>query len=235
MHEDGNMNGKHKGLVPLLTLLWLLALTGCLFLTLRILVNDEAYFRSGYERLDMQSSIGISDADCTKALMRMVDYMEGRADSIQLTVTEDGKTVEMFNQQEIDHMVDVRALYQAWRVVMWCGLVSLALLVTLLLFNACRALVFRALGWAWIVLGVLVAAAGVWVLVDFNSFWMQFHYLFFDNDLWLMDPAVCRMIRICPLELFYGIALRLGSAFLTAFGVLPAVCAILYRRKERRA
>lgn len=229
------MNMKHKGLAALLTPLWLLALVGCLFLTLRILINDEAYFRKGYERLDMRSLIGISDADCTKALMRMIDYMEGRVDSIQLTVDEDGKTVEMFNQQEIDHMVDVRALYQAWRTVMWCGLAALALLLALLLVKSCRAAVFRALGLAWIVLGVAAVVLGVWVLVDFNSFWTGFHYLFFDNDLWLMDPAVCRMIRICPLELFYGIVVRMGSAFLTAFGVIPAVCAILYKRKERRA
>ncbi|MDO5112294.1 MAG: TIGR01906 family membrane protein [Clostridia bacterium] len=225
---------KDKVFGALLVLLWLLALVGCLFMTLRVLINDEAYFQRGYEKLDMQSLIGISDEDCTRSLMRMIDYMEGRVDAIQLTVTENGERVDMFNQQEIDHMVDVRTLYQAWRTVAWCALGALALLLALLVIKPCRALVLRALGRAWIVLGVAVAAAGIWVLADFNSFWMQFHYLFFDNDLWLMDPAVCRMIRICPIELFYGIVVRVGVVFLTAFGALPALGAILIKRRDRK-
>ena len=225
---------KGRALRALLAPLWLLALTGCLFLTLRVLIHDEAYFRRGYERLDMLSRIGISDEDCTRALMRMIDYMEGRADAIQLAVTENGARVDMFNQQEIDHMVDVRALYQAWRVVMRCGLAALALLLGLLCLKPSRAAALWSLGRAWMALGALALILGAWVLWDFNSFWTGFHRLFFDNDLWLMDPAVCRMIRICPIELFYGIVVRLGAAFLTAFGLLPALCAIAYKRKERK-
>lgn len=215
-------------------LLWLLALTGCLFLTLRTLINDQGYFKRGYERLDMLSRIGISDSDCAKALARMIAYMEGREASIQLTVTENGRPVEMFNEQEIAHMVDVRALYQAWRGVMYAGLAALSALLAALAVKRTRALAWRGLWLAWTALLALSLVLGAWVLADFNSFWTNFHYLFFDNELWLMDPAVCRMIRICPIELFYGIVVRTGAVFLTAFGLLPAVCALAVKKSARK-
>ena len=105
--------------------LWLLAILGLLMGALRLTINRPGYFSNIYEEMDTQSRIGISPADCTDAMMAMIGYMEGSRDSIQLTVTEYGRQVQMFNQQEIDHMVDVRALYQTFRDLGDVGLASL--------------------------------------------------------------------------------------------------------------
>lgn len=107
--------------------LWLLAILGLLMGALRLTINRPGYFSNIYEEMDTQSRIGISPADCTDAMMAMIGYMEGSRDSIQLTVTEYGRQVQMFNQQEIDHMVDVRALYQTFRDLGDVGLASLGL------------------------------------------------------------------------------------------------------------
>jgi hypothetical protein len=52
--------------------------------------------------------------ELTDATMRMIDYMEGKAPDIDLTVTVNGERVSMFNDRERAHMADVRALYQSF-------------------------------------------------------------------------------------------------------------------------
>ena len=223
---------RRKTGVALGALLWLLVILGVLFCALRLLINRPGYFMRRYEALHIEDSIGIPAEDCTKAVFRLIDYMEGRAEDIQLIVREDGVPVKMYNAQEIAHMEDVRELYQFWRTLSYCALSALAcLLLMSLLSKGLRASLWLSYKLAWGVFGAALLAMLVWVLVDFYGFWTQFHYLFFDNMLWLMDPASCRMIRICPLELFYGIVLGTVLGF-AAFGVL---CSLLLRRLYKKS
>ena len=82
------------------------------------------------------------------------------------------------------------------------------------------------------VFGAVLILLGIWVAVDFNSFWTEFHHLFFTNDLWLMDYATCRMIRICPLPLFNEIVVRFALMFLVPFALMLAL-AVWGRRRSR--
>ena len=179
----------------------------------------------------------MSNEDMTEAIFRLVDYMEGRVDSIQLSVTEAGRVVEMYNRQEIDHMVDVRALYQAWRAVRTYGGILAVIIIAV-----CMATLQRGERIGMLCRGFLIAAAvfgavlillGIWVAVDFNSFWTEFHHLFFTNDLWLMDYATCRMIRICPLPLFNEIVVRFALMFLVPFTLMLAL-AVWGRKRSKQ-
>ncbi len=206
-----------------------------LFLVLRLTIKQPAYFAGRYEELDIESSTGISVGDCTRAVYRLVEYMEGGVDDIQLTVSENGSDVEMYNWQEIEHMKDVRALYQGFRAFMWISFGLFGLSLVLIIWKKELAALWEGgLIWALAVILAAVLILGAWVLIDFNSFWTGFHRLFFTNDLWLMNPAVCRMIRICPIELFYGIVLRIGLCFIAVIALMCAT-SIAHRRKNKNA
>lgn len=204
----------------------LLLIVALLFTALQLCMNQRDWYYEKYQAYGLSQSIGISEEEITASLWRLIDYMEGRVDSIQLTVTEYGKTVEMYNQQEIDHMVDVRALYQAWRGVRDFGLPGAAVLLLAALSLTPKGkrlgLVSRGFLAASAAFGAVLLGLGIWVAVDFNGFWVAFHHLFFTNDLWLMDYATCRMIRICPEQLFNDIVVRFGLLFLIPFGLLLA-------------
>ena len=180
----------------------------------------------------------MSNEDMTEAIFRLVDYMEGRVDSIQLSVTEAGRVVEMYNRQEIDHMVDVRALYQAWRAVRTYGGILAAITIAVCLLTLPkgqrRGMLCRGFLIAAAVFGAVLIALGIWVAVDFNSFWTEFHHLFFTNDLWLMDYATCRMIRICPLQLFNEIVVRFALMFLIPFALMLALAVWGKKRSKQK-
>lgn len=219
---------------------WLFVILAVLMLSLRFIINDREYFLQTYRAMDIESQIGISAEDSADAIMAMIDYMEARRQDIQLEVTEYGQTVTMFNQQEIDHMADVRNLYRRFCVVEYIGLAILAGLWWAMLWArrrkpALAGLIRGGLWRALAVFGCILLILGVYALVDFYDFWTRFHYMFFTNDLWLMDYNTCRMIRICPLNLFSGIIARFTALGLCGLALVSGVAALLGRAPKKGA
>ena len=224
-------------------LICLAALISLLFFAIRITINNRAFFESEYTRLDHARSMGMETKELTDATMQMIKYMEGTADSIDLDVTVDGQRVSMFNDRERAHMVDVRALYQNF---MQFTNATAAVFVVFLAYTG-RVITYKHRGEikkmrisgsraflnASAVFLLIILAVGAWVLIDFNSFWISFHLLFFTNDLWILDPATSRMINMMPWELFYDIVLRAGGLFALAWALSTGI-AIYFRRRERR-
>lgn len=222
----------------LLTIASLLIITAVLFTSLQFCMNQRDWYYESYVKYGTAKETQISDEEMTEAIFRLIDYMEGRADSIQLSVTENGQTVEMYNRQEIDHMVDVRALYQAWRAVRTYGGILAAITIAVCMLTLpkgqrigmlCRGFLIAAA-----VFGAVLIVLGIWVAVDFNSFWTEFHHLFFTNDLWLMDYRTCRMIRICPLQLFNEIVVRFALIFLIPFALMLALAVWGKKRSKQK-
>lgn len=225
-------------------LVCLASLIALLFFCIRATINNRGFFESEYTRLDHARSMGMETQELTDATMRMIDYMEGRVPNIDLTVTVNGDRVSMFNDRERAHMVDVRALYQNFSRF---ATVAAAVFVILLAFSGrpisyshkgeirkLRISSAKAFLHASAAFLLLMTTAGAWVLIDFNSFWISFHLLFFTNDLWILDPATSRMINMMPWELFYDIVLRAGGLFVATWAAFTAVAAEV-RRRERKA
>lgn len=229
---------KNAVYTALLAIAALLIIIAVLFTSLQICMKQRNWYYESYVKYGTAKETLISDEEMTEAIFRLIDYMEGRAGSIQLSVTENGQTVEMYNQQEIDHMVDVRALYQAWRAVRTYGGILAVIIIAV-----CMATLPKGERMGMLCRGFLIAAAvfgavlivlGIWVAVDFNSFWTEFHHLFFTNDLWLMDYRTCRMIRICPLQLFNDIVVRFALMFLIPFALMLALAVWGKNRSKQR-
>lgn len=208
-----------------------------LFVSLKFCMNDEEWFAKQYTRFGTAEAIGMTDEDVNASINSMIDYMEGRKDSIQLPVTFEGNDVEMFNEREIAHMVDVRNLYQGVKTVaLVAGIVCVVGLVHASVIMRKDALLALSRGYL-IGMGVFVLVVlcfGIWVLADFTAFWTAFHHMFFTNDLWLLDPRVDRMILICPEQLFFGIVVRFIGLFLAAALILCALSILCLRIRKKR-
>jgi integral membrane protein (TIGR01906 family) len=214
-----------------------------LFLSLCIVMNDRSYYLEKYEKLDMQARIGISPEDCSDAIMKLIDYMEGRTNSIDLDVNESGVNVSMYNDRERAHMADVRELFQGFSIAS-----SICLFATVAI-NIALTVILRRMNWSgslanvilgrgfiaavWAFAGIILIV-GAWALIDFTNFWTSFHLAFFTNDLWLLNYATDRMIRICPEELFFELIMRFGILFAGATAVLTTVVCIIKKRAERK-
>ena len=70
---------------------------------------------------------------------------------------------------------------------------------------------------------------------DFTKYFTIFHEIFFDNDLWLLDPSTDLLIRMLPEGFFMDMVIRIGIIFLVLmFLVLIISILMLIGRKIRK-
>lgn len=215
--------------ITLLALGLLIFILCAAFTVVQLTAAETAWFEQEFSELSLAEDMGMTLGDLGASVRTLVDYMNGRTETIDLLVTVNGQQIRMFNLDiEIIHMGEVRDLWQwfmgARNVGLLLGLVLCLLGVILdgkdALRNAC-------LGYFW-ALGlflVVVAFAGTWAAISFDSFWTAFHRLIFPNsENWLL-PADSRMIQMLPSELFRDLVMRMGGRMLLIFLIVAGACA----------
>ena len=164
----------------------------------------------------------------------MMDYLRGDRETLSVVTDVDGKRQDFFNQQDRFHMSEVRELFLGGMAIRAGACVSMVVCIILLLLM--KADVRRILPSLYLIalaaVGLSLAVAGVMALVDFNAVFVMFHHLFFDNDLWIFDPAEDYMIRMLPEGLFADMAARIGVIFAAGL-VISLILSIAARRSSK--
>ncbi|MBR3841914.1 MAG: TIGR01906 family membrane protein [Christensenellaceae bacterium] len=212
-------------------------LLGILFLSIDSWCFADAFYKKEYAKLGTAESIGISEEDLGNATDALLDYLQGkREDLVTYADFESVGECEVFNEKEKLHMVDVRVLYLNARVLLLgLGGIGLVILVFLFIKNKKKALIPVLAGYmdANVILLAFAAAIGVFVLVDFDTFWTNFHHIFFTNDLWLLDPRTDVLINMVPGQFFFDLVFGIACSFLAVTLLLYAAAAIARKRLIR--
>ena len=199
--------------------------------------SDFDVYRQEYEKYDVLSDLDMTMDDVMYVTHEMMDYLRGEGDTLSVITTVEGKEQDFFNEQDRFHMGEVRNLFIGGLNIRIGACVAAVVCILFLIIT--RADIKKILPRSyWIALGVTGAAViliGIAAVVDFNAVFVQFHHIFFDNDLWIFDPAEDYMIRMLPEGLFYDMVMRIGAIFvvsLMAVLALSFVPKILGRKKK---
>ena len=68
---------------------------------------------------------------------------------------------------------------------------------------------------------------------DFTLLFTRFHHLFFDNDLWILNPMEDNLINVMQEDVFADAAVTLGSIWGGIAVILAALSIFFIRRKKR--
>ncbi len=193
---------------------------------------DRSFYENEYRKNDTVSYTGMSAEDNLRATDTLLDYLQDKRQDIICTAEVSGTEREVFNERETLHMVDVKALYQnAIRVRNGCVIVSVLLFVLSMVIG--KRSIFSVLRTGWkngiILTGAVILFIAIWALADFNQFWTNFHLLFFDNDLWLLDPNTSIMINLFPGNFFFDLVIRIIA---WVVGIHLAISAILFGTRK---
>lgn len=197
--------------------------------------SDFDVYEREYEKYDVLSELDMTMDDAMYVTHEMMDYLRGDRETLSVVTDVDGKRQDFFNQQDRFHMSEVRGLFLGGMAIRAGACVSMVVCIILLLLM--KADVRRILPSSYLIalaaVGLSLAVAGVMVLVDFNAVFVMFHHLFFDNDLWIFDPAEDYMIRMLPEGLFADMAARIGVIFAAGL-VISLILSIAARRSSKR-
>lgn len=196
--------------------------------------SDWNYYQREYTRLGVLNNIPMEMNDLMDVTKEMMSYLRGDRADLVVETTIDGRNAEFFNEQEKFHMSEVRGLFLAG-IGLRRLMIVIALAGTAVLFFT-KATLSDLLPAAFqrgsILLAVLIGLAACFLSTDFNRYFTLFHEIFFDNDLWLFDPATSLMINMLPEPFWIHICARIGIIFSGLIVLCFTGCSV-WRRLRR--
>lgn len=195
--------------------------------SLRWLVSDTQWYRSGFEKYGVSTTTGISPEELSRSADQISKYLVFQRERVDdITVTIGGQVQPLFNEREDKHMADVKALMGRFY-----GMQTASGAYVLLYLLASRfwlgqgywRSVGRGLRWGGTLTIALFAVVGALASANFDEFWTRFHLISFDNDLWLLDPTKDHLIMMFPEGFWYDSVIRFALA--TGSQALAAIVA----------
>jgi len=172
--------------------------------------------------------IGISLDDLDKLTDFTLDYLMDEDATLDIQLTVNGNTREIYTDDEKAHMIDVRSLNLiAYKLQIFTTFVfvvsSLVYFILKFDINTFKNIYLNCLKY----LSIFIVLIGTYILIDFDSFWTNFHHIFFSsNDLWLLDLRSDILIMIVPPEFFN----HLVTYIVVTFTVIIVASAFIVKR-----
>jgi len=194
--------------------------------------SDFSYYQKEYEKYSVTEYLDMEMVDVMYVTREMMSYLKGEREELSVMTTIEGQEQDFFNEQDRIHMYDVQQLFIGGMKLRTIAIVVMVLCVAALFVSKrswgqmlCRTF--------WVGLGVLGVVLGLLAFLfatDFTRYFTIFHEIFFNNDLWIFDPATDYMIRMLPEGFFYDMAARIVIVFSIGLVIVLAVSIAAYRR-----
>ena len=201
--------------------------------------SDFGVYEREYEKYDVLDDLGMTMEDTMHVTREMMAYLRGDRDVLSVETMVEGRQQDFFNEQDRFHMAEVRNLFIGGLDLRLgaCAAAVLCIIILIFLRADWRKIVPRSYWIVLAVIGVLLTVFAAAAVIDFNAVFVGFHHIFFDNDLWLFDPAEDYMIRMLPEGLFADMVVRIGVLFaggMIVLFILSMLPGILERKKIRK-
>ena len=214
------------------------------------------WWRSEYAKYNTPQYVTgeMSLDDAVYITEQMLEYCIGRIDTLEDTeATIDGVTAPFFTEREKLHLADCRNIFLgAVRVRMISILLIIGLLIAIFFSIRKRMQTdpddpteLRASPWPEfgrtlargyiIALIALLIFAALLVVIGMNNFtylFTKFHHVFFDNDLWILDPRVDNLVNVMQESVFADAAITIGSIWAGVSVVLAIISAVILRKNK---
>ena len=154
-----------------------------------------------------------------------LDYLLGRIPHSDLVAQKLPDKSSLYNERETSHLYDVMLLSQLV-IRIWFAILAfflLTLLISFLMHWIPQWLISVKQGAFFTI--ALIGAILIYVWVDFNQLFTQFHQVFFEGDTWLFYPSD-NLIRLFPLRFWMDLFIFIGGLTLT----MAVLLIILTRR-----
>lgn len=185
---------------------------------------NEDYYLAEYEKYDIYEATDLSEEGVLTATRGIIAYLKGDRGDLDLEY----RGLSIFNNREIDHMRDVRRLFD-WmnRAKLTAGLLIILIMVS---SRKLKTLVMGAIYAGGLSLAMM-GGLFVLMLTDFTAAFIRFHELFFSNDLWLLDPRTDRLIQMLPEGFFVDMGTMIVLSHLSI--VLTIAIIAVYNGRKR--
>ena len=197
------------------------------------------YYEKEYAKYGVLNDVHMEMDDLLDVTDEMMAYLRGSREDLHVPTIVDGQPREFFNDREIAHMEDLRGRFLgglALRRISLGLIVACVILLLLLKADIRRVLPKMICIGSALFFAVLAVLAGI-ISTDFNQYFIMFHHIFFNNDLWMLNPDTDLLINIVPEPFFMDTAARIAMTYGVSVLTVFAICFIIlyyYRKKQEK-
>ena len=184
---------------------------------------NENFYMKKYKEHNIEQITGKSLEELNPITEKLILYLKGGENDLLRP---------HFNEKEILHMEDVKALFDLARIIKYIGIIIIILGFYYFWKKKDIVLLAKTCLYGLFSNHIIIIIIGFLAFNDFNKYFTYFHLLFFTNDLWLLDPNTDLMIQMLPEEFFVGMATNIMISFLLYLTMLQVV-SYLYIRKNK--
>lgn len=155
----------------------------------------------------------------------MMDYLDNKREDLVVYTYVDGEEREFFNEREKQHMIDVKNLFTAGKNLRIFAFIIGVISLGIIAFKYKNIKTILSKGFVS-VSTVIICISIILICIiqtDFTKYFTIFHEIFFNNNLWLLNPKTDLLINIVLEPFFIDTAIRIA----VIFGLMMAVCFIL--------
>lgn len=194
------------------------------------------FYEKEYRKYDVAADVDMEMKDILYVTDKMMKYLSGDREELQVETVVSGENVEFFNDREIAHMEDVRYLFEMGFLLRNIGLFVMAGSLFFLLLTSKRVLFIlsRSIKYGIIIFIILMLALGTAMWANFNKIFTLFHKIFFTNDLWILNPETDRLINILPEGFFLDTVIRIGTIAGCALAILLILAMVIENFVNRK-
>ena len=194
-----------------------------LTIAVRQVALSEGFYLAEFAKYRVGAVTRLSQPELQQVAQAFIQYFQSPPDRMERAVSLPDRQGPLFNERELEHMVDVQILMQrvfAASAVSLAALVGSGLVIVLSHTPTAGTALARAGAIGGAAAVVIVGIAALASLVDFSVLFTQFHFLSFSNDLWMLDPRTDRLIQLFPLGFFLDAALRIALLTVALGGLI---------------
>ncbi|MDR1000366.1 MAG: TIGR01906 family membrane protein [Clostridiales bacterium] len=192
-----------------------------------------SFYSREYDKYGVPATIQVSKADLMQVTRHMLGYMMNKKPDLVISTTIDGQTREFFNDREKSHMADVLGLFNSARIMKNAAIVLFVICLLLSLAKRSAARFFKTAGLGVAALGGFTVAVFGIIAINFDRAFTLFHQIFFNNDLWILDPHVDLLVNIVPFGFFIDISLVVGGLFVASVTLTAVVFLMISGRLKK--
>lgn len=206
--------------------------------SLCLLINSHWIYEYGFDKYNISQKTGLADSELDKVASGFIDYFNSDEDFINTIVIKDGQPFTLFNEREVAHIKDVKGLiWLDYRILLGTGVYFLVYVVVSICWltkESLRQLAKAVIGGSCLTLGLMLVL-GIFALLDFDSFFLQFHLISFANDLWQLDPTKDYLIMLFPQGFWYDATLFCAGLVVVLAVILAGVAGSYFLIARKRA
>lgn len=186
-----------------------------LLTSVNVIAFDLNHYKKSFAEYNIVRATGMDNKNLEHVIKDVLKYLKDDREELDTRAVIKGEVGEAFSNREKLHMADVKELFFKGKILRDISLVSF-IIMTLFLIRKDRywiKSVFNTLLYTAVINISLLFIVLLLVEIDPDGCFTHFHIIFFDNDLWRLNPNTSILIQMLPESFFYNTAAKIASYF----------------------